>query len=152
MQARECSGHAEPAGGVRTGREDSAAHSRADDAEISVPGTATHNTPTTVSGQPRSAIGRRAAIVDVPAIFSPIHDIAKHIVEAVLVRRKTSNRRRECIPVAACSIHVAIARMLLTIIQITNIGLAADLRRIIATVTRRRRSRARRVFPLSLRW
>ena len=126
--------------------------SRADDAEISVPRTATHNAPTTISRVPRRAISRRAAIVGVPAIFSPIHDIAKHIVEAESVRRKTSNRRRECIPVAARSIHPAIARMLLTVIEITNIGVAAELRRIIATVTRRRRSRARRVFPLSLRW
>ena len=126
--------------------------SRANDAEISVPGTATHNAPTTVSRLPRRPISRRATILGVPAIFSPIHDIAKHIVEAELVRRKTSNLRRECIPVAARSIHPAIARILLTIIQITNIAVAAEFRRIIATVTRRRRSRARRVFPLSLRW
>src|SRR5215831_4815432 len=135
------------------GREDAdAAVSWAGAAEIHVPGTAMHNTPTTVSGQPRGAIGRRAAIVGIRAIFSPIHDVAKHIVEAELVRRKTFSRRRECIPVAACSIHPAIARMLLKIIQITNIGVAAELRRIIAKVTRRRRSRARRVLPLSLRW
>ena len=123
----ERSGHAEPEGGDPIGREDPAAVSRADDAEISVPGTASHSVPTTVSRLPRRAISGRAAIVGVPAIFSPIHDIAKHIVEAELVRRKTSNRRRECIPVAARSIHPAIARMLLTIIQITNIGGAAEL-------------------------
>src|SRR5205823_8681114 len=117
-----------------------------------VPGTATQSAPTAVSGQPRRAVGRRAVIVGIRAIFSPIHDIAKHVVNAELVRRKTSNRRRECIPVAAPSIRPAIARMLLTVIQITNIGVAADLRRIIAKVTRRRRSRARRIFPLSLRW
>jgi hypothetical protein len=51
--------------------------------------------------------------------------------------------RRSPAPVAARSIHPAIARMLLTIIQITNIGVATELRRIIATATRRRRSRAR---------
>ena len=101
--------------------------SRAGDAEIQVPGTATHNAGHTLQTAP-------AAVVGVPAIFSPIHDVAKHIAEAELVRRKTSNRRRECIPVAARSIHPAIARMLLKIIQITNIGVAADLRRIIATV------------------
>src|SRR5439155_23112405 len=139
-------------GGVPRGVGGVAAVSRAYDAEISVPGTATHNAPTTVSRLPRRAISRRAAIVGVPAIFSPIHDIAQHIVEAESVRRKTSNRRRECIPVAPRSIHPAIARMLLNIIQITNIGVAAELRRIIAKVTRRRRSRARRIFPLSLRW
>ena len=53
-------------------------------------------------------------------------------------------------PVATRSIHPAIARMLLAIIQITNVAVAAELRRIVATVTRRRRSRARRVSPLSL--
>src|SRR5258708_6735557 len=148
----ECSGYAEPEAGGPFGRADPAAVGRADDAEISVPGTATHNAPPAVSRLPRRAISRRATIVGVPAIFSPIHDIAKHIVEAESVRRKTSNRRRECIPVAARSIHPAVARMLLTIIQIANIGVAAELRRIIATVTRRRRSRARRVFPLRLRW
>src|SRR5215813_14728455 len=115
------------------GREDAdAAVSRTGAAEIHVPGTATHNAPTTVSRLPRRAISRRAAIVGVRAIFSPIHDVAKHIVEAELVRRKTFNRRRECIPVAACSIHPAIARMLLTIIQITNIAVTAYLPRIIA--------------------
>src|SRR5437868_3273497 len=42
--------------------------------------------------------------------------------------------------------------MLLTIVQIANIGVAAELRRIVAPITRRRRSRARRIFPLGLRW
>src|SRR5215831_13138452 len=111
-------GYPEPEAGGPFGREDPATMSRADDAEISVPRTATHNAPTTVSRVPRRAISRRAAIVGVPAIFSPIHDIAKHIVEAESVRRKTSNWRREYIPVAARSIHSAVARMLLTIIQI----------------------------------
>src|SRR6185369_433594 len=98
------------------------------------------------------AISRRAVIVGVPAIFSPVQDIAKHIVEAEPVRRKTFNRRRECISVAARSIYPIVAGMLLAIVQITKIGVTAELHRIIATVTRRRRSRARRVFPLSLRW
>src|SRR5580765_5355868 len=106
------------------GRGGTAAVSRAGAAEIHVPGTATHNALITVSGLPRRAIGRRAAIVGVPAIFIPIHDIAKHIVEAELVRRKTSSRRGGYIPVAARAIHPAIARMLLKIIQITNIGVA----------------------------
>src|SRR5689334_13357561 len=140
-------------GGDAIERGDPAAASRADDAETSVPGTTTHNAPTTVSRLPRRAISRRAAIVGVPAVFIPIHDIAKLIVEAELVRRKTSNRRREYIPVAARSIHPAnIARMLLAIIQISNIAIATELCRIITAVTRRRRSRACRVFPLSLRW
>ena len=57
--------------------------------------------PATVSRLPRRAISRRAVIVGVRAIFNPNHDVAKHVVEAELVRRKTINRRRECIPVAA---------------------------------------------------
>ena len=123
----ECSGYTEPEAGDPLGRGEPAAASRAGRAEIHVPGTATRNAPATVSRLPRRAISRRAAIVGVPAVFTPIHDIAKHVVEAELVRRKTSNRRREYIPVAARSIHPAIARMLLAIIQIGNIAIAAEL-------------------------
>ncbi len=61
-----------------------------------------HITPTTIPRVPRRAIIRCAAIVGVPTIFSPVHDVTKHVVEAELVRRKTSDRRRECISVAAC--------------------------------------------------
>src|SRR5215470_17484107 len=82
---------------------------------------------------------------------SNLQNIAKHVVEAELVRRETSNRRRECEPIAALSIHAALVRMQLTEFQISMIDIAAELRRTIAAVTRRRRSRARRVFPLSLR-
>ena len=60
-------------------------------------GTAAHNAPTTIAVLPRTAVGRRTLIVVVPAIFSPLPDIAKHVVEAELVWRETANRRCESI-------------------------------------------------------
>ena len=148
----ECSGHAEPGAVVPARRFVPEADGRTNERRYIAIGAAAHNASAAIAVLPRTAVRRCTLIVVVPTIFSPLPDIAKHVVETELVWRETANRRCECIAVAALSIHAALARMLLTEVQITMIDVAAEFRRTIATVTRRRRSTARRVFPLSLRW
>jgi hypothetical protein len=100
---------------------------------------------------PGSAVGRRTRVVVIPAILSPLPDIAKHVVEAELVWRETANRRRESKSVAALSIYAALTRMCPTEVPIGMIDVTAELRGSITAVTRRCCSRPRGVFPLSLR-
>ena len=128
------------------------ADSRTNERRNKAIGTAAHNAPTTIAALPRTAVCRCALVVVVPAIVSPLPDIAKHIVEPELVWRETANRRCESVAVAALSIHVALGRMSITEVEITMIDVAAEFRRAIATVTCRRRASAGRVFPLSLGW
>jgi hypothetical protein len=147
-----CSGHAEPAAVIPGRRFGPEADRRTNERRNKAIGTAAHNAPTAIPVLPGTAVRRCTLIVVVPAIFSPLPDITKHVVEAESVWRETANRRCEGKPIAARSIHVALARMPLTEIQISMIDVAAELRSTVATVTRRCRSRTRRVFPLSLRW
>src|SRR5580692_2559137 len=65
------------------------------------PGAPAENAPAAISARPRRTIRGRSQVTVMIAILGPLRRIAEHVVEAVSVRQKASDRRRKHITVAA---------------------------------------------------
>src|SRR6185437_15500274 len=85
---------------------------RAKEGRSEEPRPAFHDTARTVSTlDPSRAVRRRADIALVVAILRPLPDIAHHVVETELVRRKGADRRGlPGVPLAATGVAVGVVR------------------------------------------
>src|SRR3954462_6386525 len=100
------------------------------------------------TGEPPRAVGRRAAIVRMPAILDPLENIPQHVIQVECVRLEGADRSCVYIPVTA-GIDLP-SRPLLGGRLVRHVGIGTGSLQVILPWTWIRQTGARRIFPFGL--